>query len=272
MKTQRPLSPFRQRLHEIVYEADTPAGKAFDVTLLTLIGASVAAVMLDSVAGIHQHYGVWLYRGELVFTVLFTLEYLLRLYSVQRPLAYACSFFGVIDLLAILPGYVSLLYPGAEYLLIVRMMRMLRIFRVFKMAEYFRESQVILTALRQSRRKILVFLFSVVIVTTVAGGLMYVIEGPDNGYTSIPVSIYWTIVTITTVGYGDIAPQTPLGKFIAAALMIIGYAVIAVPTGIVTAQMVQSAQHPVTTQCCPACSAEGHDPDARHCKFCGARL
>ena len=266
------LSPLRRRIHEIVFEADTPAGKAFDVALLTLIAASVGLVMLDSVAEIHARWHVWLYRFEMVFTAVFTIEYALRLYSVQRPLAYARSFFGIIDLLAIIPGYISLLYPGAEYLLIVRMLRMLRIFRVLKMSQYFRESQVIVRALRASHRKISVFLFAVVTLTTVAGGLMYVIEGPENGYTSIPVAIYWTIVTITTVGYGDIAPQTPFGKFIASILMIAGYAIIAVPTGIVTAQMVHTQQRPISTQSCPACSAEGHEPDAKHCKFCGAAL
>jgi len=272
MSELTPLSPLRRRIHEIVFEADTPAGKAFDVALLTLIAASVGLVMLDSVAEYHARWHREIYRLELIFTVLFTIEYGLRLYSVRRPMAYARSFFGIIDLLAIIPGYISLLYPGAEYLLIVRMLRMLRIFRVLKMSQYFRESQVIVRALRASHRKISVFLFSVVTLTTVAGGLMYVIEGPENGYTSIPVAIYWTIVTITTVGYGDIAPQTAFGKFIASVLMITGYAIIAVPTGIVTAQMVYTQQHPISTQVCPACSAEGHDHDAKHCKYCGATL
>lgn len=267
-----PPATLRRRLHEIIFEADTRAGKAFDICLFGVIAASVVAVMLDSVAEYHAVYGLWLYRAELVFTVIFTVEYLLRLYAVERPIAYARSFFGIVDFLAIVPGYISLLMPGAEYLLIVRLFRMLRIFRVFKLAEYFRESQVIITSLRASRRKIAVFLYSVAVTTIVAGGLMYVIEGPENGYTNIPTSVYWCIVTITTVGYGDIAPQTPLGKFVASAIMILGYAIIAVPTGIVTAQMVQTSREHITTQSCPACGAEGHDADAKHCKHCGAVL
>lgn len=262
----------RARLHEIIFEADTRAGKAFDTVLLILIVASVILVMLDSVDELHVRYGFWLYRAEMFFTGIFTVEYLLRLYSVQRPMAYARSFFGVIDLLAIVPGFLSLLMPGTEYLLIVRLLRMLRIFRVFKMGVYFRESELIITALRASSRKIAVFLYSITLITMVAGGLMYVIEGPENGYTSIPISVYWCIVTITTVGYGDIAPQTPLGKFIASAIMILGYAIIAVPTGIVTAQMVQTNRLAITTQACPDCGAEGHDPDAKFCNHCGAAL
>jgi voltage-gated potassium channel len=270
--SQKPAArSLRDRLHEIVFEADTPAGKTFDVGLLVLIAASVLAVMLDSVASIHAQYGVWLHRLELLFTAIFTVEYVLRLYCVQRPMAYARSFFGVVDLLAILPGYVSLITPGTEYLLIVRLLRMLRIFRVLKMAAYFRESQVIVSALRASQRKITVFLFSVTMITIVAGGLMYTIEGPENGFTSIPLSIYWTIVTITTVGYGDIAPQTVPGRIVASALMILGYAIIAVPTGIVTAQMVKT-NNVVSTRTCRACAAPDHDADAKHCKYCGVEL
>lgn len=262
----------RARLHQVIFEADTRAGKAFDIALFLLIMASVAVVMLDSVAEFHARHGVWLYRAEMLFTGLFTIEYVLRLYSVARPLAYARSFFGLIDLLAIIPGYLSLLMPGAEYLLIVRLMRLLRIFRVLKLAEYFRESQVIVTALVESRRKITVFIFSVILVTIVAGALMYVLEGPAHGFTSIPMAVYWTIVTITTVGYGDLTPQTPLGKLLASAIMVLGYGILAVPTGIVTAQMVQSKKMLPTTQACPACGAEGHDSDAKFCKFCGERL
>jgi voltage-gated potassium channel len=272
MTTETPHTPFRDRLHTIVFESETRAGRAFDIALFLLILASVGAVMLDSVAEIHAAYGAWLYRAELAFTAVFTIEYLLRLSCVLRPLAYARSFFGLIDLLAILPGYLSLLFPGTEYLLIIRLLRMLRIFRVLKLMEYFRESQVIISALRASRNKISVFIFAVVQITVVTGGLMYVIEGPENGFTSIPVSVYWAIVTITTVGYGDIAPKTPLGQFVASCVMILGYAIIAVPTGIVTAQMVHANRPQIANQSCPSCSAEGHDPDAKHCKLCGAKL
>jgi len=272
MTTQPTFPVWRQRLHTLVFESDTRAGRAFDVVLFILILASVAAVMLDSVAEIHEEYGLWLYRAELGFTAIFTIEYILRLIAVTRPLAYARSFFGLIDLLAILPGYLSLLTPGTEYLLIIRMLRMLRIFRVLKLVTFFNESQIIVTALRASRNKIMVFMFAVVQITIVTGGLMYVIEGPENGFTSIPVSVYWAIVTITTVGYGDIAPQTLLGQFVASCVMILGYGIIAVPTGIVTAQIVQSSRTAIRSQTCPSCAAEEHDPDARFCKYCGTSL
>ena len=228
--------------------------------------------MLESVAWVRAEYGFILSALEWVFTILFTIEYILRLISVKRPLGYATSFFGLVDLLAIIPTYLSLFIPGSQYLLTIRILRLLRIFRVFKLAEYVREAQVITTALRASRRKISVFLFSVLTIVVIIGSLMYVVEGEANGFTDIPTSIYWAIVTLTTVGYGDISPQTALGKALASAVMITGYAIIAVPTGIVTAELSQATRKQVSTRSCSACSIEGHDLDALYCKHCGAQL
>ncbi len=263
---------WRRTLHEIIFEAETPAGKLFDIVLIVSIVASVGLVMLDSVSGVRTLYGRLLYGGEWVFTILFTVEYVLRLLSVGRPLAYATSFFGVVDLLAILPTYLSIFFPGSQYLLVIRLLRVLRIFRVLKLMPYLGEAHQLARALQASRRKITIFLLTVVILVIIFGSLMYLIEDPDSGFTSIPMSIYWAIVTLTTVGYGDISPQTGLGQFLSALIMIIGYGIIAVPTGIVTVEMAQSFNRKVSTQACPACGAEGHDMDARHCKYCGAEL
>lgn len=264
----------RPRLHEIIFEADTRAGKAFDVLLIASILASVAAVMAESVNSIRQDHGSLLVAVEWFFTILFTLEYLLRLGSVRRPLRYARSFFGVVDLLAILPTYLSLLIPGTHYLLVIRILRILRVFRVLKLVQYLDEARLLGQAMRASSRKIQVFLFTVVTLMIIFGSLMYMIEGAANGFTSIPRSIYWTIVTMTTVGYGDISPGTEAGQALASVLMILGYGIIAVPTGIVTVEMSRSRdpQRELSTQACPECAAEGHDPDARHCKYCGAQL
>lgn len=262
----------RKRLHEIIFEADTRAGRAFDLGLIALIGVSVLVVMLDSVADIHAQHGDLLRRLEWGFTILFTVEYLLRLISLNRPLAYATSFFGVVDLLAILPTYASLFIAGSEFLVVIRFLRVLRVFRILKLAEYFHAGDVILTALRASRIKIGVFLFAVGTVATVIGALMYLIEGPEHGFTSIPKSIYWAIVTLTTVGYGDIAPRTVPGQLLASGIMILGYGIIAVPTGIVTVELANLRPKPLTRQACPACGGEGHDLDARFCKLCGASL
>jgi voltage-gated potassium channel len=231
----------------------------------------VVAVMLDSVKSINIVYREHLYTLEWIFTILFSIEYILRLISVDRPMAYATSFYGVIDLLAILPTYVSLVVPGAQYLMVIRILRVLRIFRVLKLVPYLGEANLLWRALKASRRKITVFVFSVLVVVSVCGSLMYMIEGEQNGFTSIPRSIYWAIVTLTTVGYGDISPQTPVGQVLAAMIMILGYGIIAVPTGIVTAELAHMGK-PISTQACPSCSAEGHDTDAKHCKFCGAHL
>jgi voltage-gated potassium channel len=269
-----PSAPtLRERLHEIVFEADTPAGKAFDVVLILSILISVVAVMLDSVEPIHARYGAWLLRLEWTLTILFTGEYLVRLASVRRPSGYAFSFFGVVDLLAILPTYLSLLVAGTQSLLVIRTLRLLRVFRVFKLGYYLSEARVLQAAMKASQAKIIVFLASVLSIAVVMGALLYLIEGEASGFTSIPRGMYWAVVTMTTVGYGDIAPETVLGQVAATGLMVLGYAIIAVPTGIVSAELVQAAVHrPVSTQACPACSEEGHDDDAVCCKYCGERL
>ena len=271
-EAETPDARWRGRLHEVIYEAETPAGRAFDVALIWLILLSVAAVMLESVRGVRADYGRVLYAAEWVFTVLFTVEYALRLVSVRRPLAYAMSFYGVVDLLAIIPTYLSLLVPGSQYLLVIRVLRLLRVFRVFKLAEHLTEADVLMRALRASRRKISVFLLTVLTLVVVIGSILYVVEGEANGFTSIPLSIYWAVVTLTTVGYGDISPQTALGRTLAAAVMIIGYGIIAVPTGIVTVELAQAARKGVTARACPSCGAEGHDADAAFCKYCGSGL
>jgi voltage-gated potassium channel len=270
----RPDHPWRRRLFEVIFEADTPTGRAFDLALIVVILLSVLTIMLDSVASLHAQYGGWLYALEWLFTILFTVEYLLRLLCVGRPLRYAVSFFGIVDLLAILPTYVSLLFYGTRYLAVVRILRVLRIFRILKLGYYMREAGALRIALYAGRRRILVFLSFVLTLVVIIGALMYLIEGAtDSGFTSIPQSVYWAIVTLTTVGYGDISPQTPLGQFLASMVMILGYSIIAVPVGIVSAEWSQTARRPPTsTRACPNCSAEGHDLDARHCKFCGTKL
>jgi voltage-gated potassium channel len=267
-----PSGGWRGGLHEVIYEAETPAGRAFDVALIGLILLSVVAVMLESVGAVRARYGAELYVAEWAFTILFTVEYALRLVSVRRPLRYASSFFGVVDLLAIVPTYISLLVPGSHYLLVIRILRLLRVFRVLKLAEHLTEADVLMRALRASRRKISVFILTVLTMVVIIGTLLYVIEGEENGFTSIPVGIYWAVVTLTTVGYGDISPKTPAGQTLAAVVMIIGYGIIAVPTGIVTVEIAQAARKVVSTQACPECSAEGHDADAAYCKYCSAKL
>jgi voltage-gated potassium channel len=264
-------APWRDTLHEIIFEAETPAGKWFDILLIISIIASVLAVMLDSVSGVNKHYANILDVVEWFFTIIFTIEYILRLICVGRPLLYATSFFGIVDLLAIVPTYISLLIPGSEYFLVVRILRILRIFRVLKLVQYMSEALLLMKALRASSRKVIVFLFTVLTLVIILGSIMYVIEGAENGFTSIPRSIYWAIVTLTTVGYGDISPQTNLGQVLAAFIMILGYSIIAVPTGIVTVELSQLSSKKVT-QSCKECSAEGHDNDADFCKYCGAKL
>ncbi len=261
----------RNRLHEIIFEADTPAGKLFDLLLILSIVLSVLAVMLDSVSGIRLAYGGLLLGVEWFFTLLFTIEYFLRLSCVGRPLKYAVSFYGIVDLLSILPTYLSLLLPGSRYLLAIRILRVLRIFRVLKLMNYLDEANLLVRSLRASSRKISVFLYTIMTLVVIIGSIMYLVEGEANGFTSIPRSIYWAVVTLTTVGYGDISPQTSLGQFLATGVMILGYSIIAVPTGIFTAE-IGKRMRAVSTQACPECSAEGHDVDAAHCKFCGAKL
>ena len=268
---RKPEANWRQKIHEVIFEAETPMGKAFDVVLIWAIILSVATVALESVNSIRDEYGTLLYAAEWVFTILFSIEYILRLISVKKPWRYALSFFGVVDVLAIAPTYISLLVPGMQYFQTIRILRLLRVFRVLKLTEYISEAQLLMTALRASARKIGVFLLAVLSLVTIFGSMMYVIEGEANGFTSIPKSIYWAIVTLTTVGYGDVSPQTPVGQFFASIVMIMGYGIIAVPTGIVTVEISKAVSNR-PTEYCPACSAEGHDNDAVHCKYCGEAL
>lgn len=262
----------RGRLHEIVFESDTPAGKAFDVGLLIAIFASVAVVMLESVPRVRAEYGRWLTIAEWSFTILFTIEYVLRLVAVTRPLLYARSFYGLADLLAILPSYISLLLPGAQSLLVVRVLRMLRVFRVLKLASFLGPAEVLMHAMRASRQKITVFLLVVLTVVVIVGTLMYLLEGGRNGFDSIPQSIYWAIVTITTVGFGDITPKTTAGQILASMLMVMGYAIIAVPTGIVSVELAAASRLRPDYRACPGCGAEDHDADAIYCKRCAHPL
>lgn len=265
-----PRHRLRNLLHEIIFEADTSVGKLFDVALIYSIVISVVVVMLDSVASLQIEYGRFFLLLEWLFTILFTIEYFLRLSCIGRPLRYAGSFYGIVDLLSILPSYVSLLLPAGKYLLVIRILRLLRVFRVLKLVQYVGESNYLQRALWASRRKIVVFLLSVFLLMIIFGSVMYIVEGPENGFTSIPRSIYWAIVTMTTVGYGDISPQTNMGQAIASLVMILGYGIIAIPTGIVTSELTFTKA--ISTQVCPECGQEGHDTNARHCKFCGAAL
>ncbi|MBK1722701.1 ion transporter [Thiocystis violacea] len=269
----KPETGLRLAFYRIIFEADTRAGRAFDLILLVAILLSVSVVVMDSVAGLAGRYHA-LFRGlEWCFTGLFTLEYAARLWCVRHPTRYARSFFGIVDLVAVLPSYLALLLPGAVAFQGVRLLRLLRIFRILKLTEYVAEYRALAEALRGSARKIFIFLSVVMITVLLLGTAMYVVEGPENGYTSIPTAVYWAIVTMTTVGYGDVTPHTDLGKLIASAMMLIGWGILAVPTGIVTAEMtaLRFRRQP-TTRTCPECLTEGHEPDAAFCKDCGARL
>ena len=257
----------------VVFEAGTPAGKAFDVALIVFILLSVGAVMLDSVQPIHERYGNWLYAIEWFFTIVFTVEYAVRLWCIQNTWLYARSFFGIIDLLCIIPTYLSVWLAGAQYLLVVRVLRVLRVFRVLRMVRYVGEAELITRALVASRRKITVFLASVFALVVVFGSLMYLVEGGSNSqFASIPHSIYWAVTTMTTVGYGDMTPATPLGKTLASIIMIMGYGIIAVPTGIVTMELNEANRRAANTRTCPGCSAEGHSREATYCWRCGDHL
>jgi len=270
MQTSVPSPPSpRQRAREVVFGHETPAGKAFDVALIWLIVASVAVVVLESVQSIRAARGPWLRGAEWGFTILFTAEYLLRLWCAPRAGRYARSFFGLVDLVAILPTYLSLVVPGGQALLAVRALRLLRVFRVLKLGEYVSEAAVLIRALRASQHKIIVFITSVLTLVVSIGAMMYLVEGSDHGFTSIPRSIYWAVVTLTTVGYGDLAPQTALGQTLAALVMIMGYGIIAVPTGIVTVEIGAATRRAAEERSCPQCGLIGHDRDARHCKRCG---
>jgi voltage-gated potassium channel len=259
-------------LNTVIFGADTRLGRAYDIALLGVIAASVSMVMLDSVAALHANYGRFFYAFEWGFTIFFTLEYLVRLWCGDKALRYAFSFFGIVDFFGVIPTYLGLLLQGSHhYLVAIRFLRVLRVFRVMKLSSYEGELRAMSLALKASRRRILVFLFFVMTVVVVLGALMYVVEGEGNGFTSIPTSIYWAIVTLTTVGYGDISPGTPLGQAVAALLMIMGYSIIVVPTGIVSVEAARSGQAAPDRKC-PTCRTLGHDADAAHCKFCGASL
>ncbi len=261
----------RCKLYSVIFEADTPAGKYFDISLLVIIFFSIIAVMLESVKSFDTHYHFELKVIEWIITLIFTTEYLLRIIIVRKPFAYIFSFFGIIDFLSVIPTYIGLLVSGAHGLIIIRALRLLRVFRIFKLSRYLNASKVIVTALKASRTKISVFLYAVVMVVIIIGTIMYFVEGEASGFTSIPMSIYWAIVTLTTVGYGDIAPITTLGRFIAGFVMILGYAIIAVPTGIVSAE-IYAVQKTEAARVCGNCMKEGHEPDAKYCKFCGHSL
>lgn len=268
----RPEAGWRRRAYVVIFEADTRAGRAFDLVLVACILASVAVVMLDSVEAISQRWGALFTTLEWTFTVLFTVEYALRLWCVRHPWRYARSFFGVIDLLAVAPTWLALFVPELHVLIDVRVLRLLRMFRLLKMAAYVAEYGALVRALAASRRKIAVFLSFVLMVVVIAGSLMYVVEGPVNGFTSVPVAVYWAITTLTTVGFGDITPKTDFGRFISSVMMLLGWGTLAVPTGIVSAEFTAQRLRTPTTRTCPECMSEGHEPQARFCRDCGARL
>ena len=269
----RPAGSWRLRAYTIIFEADTRAGRLFDLLLIVAIVASVVVVVLDSLQPITRRYGTLFDVLEWGFTLLFTVEYVLRLACVRHPLRYATSFFGIVDLLAVLPTYLAFFMPEAHALIDVRMLRLLRVFRILKLGTYVSEFGFLGAAIMASRRKIIVFIGFVLITVTILGTVMYVVEGPENGFTSIPVAIYWGITTITTVGFGDITPKTNLGRLIASFMMLLGWGILAVPTGIVTAEMTaRRIAQPVTTRTCPDCLTEGHEADAQFCKHCGKPL
>ncbi len=266
------IQHLRNRIHIVIDGTDTPMGKAFDIFLLIAIVLSVAVVMLDSVLIMRLNYGKWFYYAEWFFTILFTIEYLLRLFSVPNRLRYIFSFYGIVDLLSLLPTYLSLFFIGVQYLLVVRILRILRIFRILKMMNYMQQAGFLVMALRGSRHKIIVFFVSVMLLVTIFGSVVYVVEGPENGFTSIPVSIYWAIVTMTTVGYGDMSPKTPLGQAIASFIMITGYSIIAVPTGLFTAELTKTMRPQLKPISCPNCGKFGHATGANFCDRCGHDL
>lgn len=269
---------WRRRWFDIIYRHDTPPSKNFDLLLIVAIVASVIVVMLDSDPWLHVDHARALYAIEWGFTLLFTAEYVLRLVVVRRPLRYALSWWGFIDLLSILPTYLSVFFPGSQTLLVVRILRMLRLFRILKLTQYVEESGLLMHALWSGRRKIFLFVSALLAIAVIFGALMYVIEGPENGFATIPTGMYWAIVTMSTVGFGDITPQTPLGRVFASVLILIGYSIIAVPTGIFTVELAKAMREEVDgpgksdKRGCPDCGLEGHDPNALHCRRCGAPL
>lgn len=267
------LHNWQVQLHELIYESEKPAGKAFDIALLGCILISIVVVMLDSVGWLHDRYGNLFYILEWTFTGIFTIEYILRLICIRRPWRYVLSFLGVIDLLAIVPSYLSVVFVGAQSLLVLRALRLLRIFRIFRLVHFISEMRFLTVAITNSLRKISIFILFVLTCVVILGSVIYLVEDENSGFTSIPQSVYWAIVTITTVGYGDVAPVTAVGKMIASFIMLLGYGIIAVPTGIVTTEMAIAARNKgQSQQACPTCGREGHDHDARFCKYCGGKL
>ena len=266
------ITHLRNRIHIIVEGTDTRLGKLFDIVLLIAILASVAVVMLDSVLYMRLQYGTLFFYAEWFFTILFTIEYMLRLLSAPNRLRYAFSFFGVVDLLSVLPSYLSLIFGGVQYLLVIRILRILRIFRVLKLEAYMQQAGFLASALKTSQQKITVFFLSLVLLVTIFGSIIYVVEGPENGFTSIPLSIYWAVVTLTTVGYGDMSPKTPLGQAIATMVMITGYSIIAVPTGIFTSELARNMRPQLNPVTCPNCGKFGHAVGAEFCDRCGHAL
>ncbi len=262
----------KDRIRTVIFGTDTPSGRFFDIGLIVCIIASVILILLDTIVEVHRDYGDVIRVLEWGFTIIFSIEYGLRLYSSVNPWLYARSFYGVVDLLAIIPSFLALLFPGAQFALIIRVFRLFRIFRVLKLLRYLSEGNLLLKAMAQSSRKVFVFFFSVSLIIMVLGSVMYVIEGPSNGFTSIPKSIYWTIVTITTVGYGDITPQTALGQGVASFTMLLGYSIIAIPTGILTAEISSEMGRQKELRRCSNCSTSGHNPQAQYCFECGAEL
>ncbi len=262
----------REKIYRVIFGTDTPAGQRFDILLIYMIVLSVLAVILDSVVSFHNQFGEWVFRLEWIFTGLFSIEYLLRIYSSPKRLSYIFSFYGIVDLLSIVPTYLALFVPGASYWLILRLLRVLRVFRVLKLVRYLSEANVLLRSMYASRRKILVFFTAVLVLSVIFGSLMFLVEGPEHGFTSIPRSIYWTIVTITTVGYGDIAPQTVVGQVIATMAMLTGYSIIAIPTGIFTAEIAHEISVDRNNKRCNICERSGHHPEAEYCYHCGIEL
>ena len=264
--------PLKHHLYVIIFGTHTPAGRAFDISLIIAILASLLVLILESIPNVMTEWSQELRYIEYTFTALFTIEYLLRLYCSPKPKSYATSFYGIVDLLAILPTYLAIFFPGASFMGVVRLLRVMRIFRILKLVRYLQDSNILLRSLLMARRKILIFFSTVGILVVIFGALIFVIEGPENGFTSIPHSIYWAIVTITTVGYGDMVPQTAIGKAIASLTMLLGYSILAVPTGIITAELSSEMNSHKQLVKCPNCNRSGHDPDAIYCKHCASEL
>ncbi|MCH4824208.1 ion transporter [Gramella lutea] len=266
------MPPWKTKLHEVIYEADTPAGKIFDIALLVVILISVVLVMMESVSSLLVKYSWQFYVAEWIITAIFSIEYILRIIAINKPKRYIFSFYGIVDLLSTLPSYIGFIFGGANLLFAIRALRLLRVFRVLKVTRYIGESHKLISALKNSKAKILVFLFAVVIICVIAGTLMHLVEGSTGGFDNIPLSIYWCIVTLTTVGFGDIAPVTPLGRLIASIIMVTGYGIIAVPTGIVSAEYSKATKPISNTQVCPNCNEGRHQDDAQFCHKCGYPL